>query len=119
MKRTLIVAVMLALAAPAQAQPAKRTYFMDGNDLLAKCQSSNSNERSVCLGYIEGVVDDMNESRAMSGAKTGCPDEEHVLAGQVRDAVVNALMADPAGRNLEASALVSIAIYRAWHCTAQ
>jgi Rap1a immunity proteins len=92
---------------------------MDGNDLLAKRQSSNSHERSLCLGYIEGVVDDLNENRATNGAKTGCPDEEHVLAGQLRDAVVNSLMANPAGRNLEASALVAIAIGRAWHCAAQ
>lgn len=116
MKRTLIVAALAALAAPAQAN---FPFFMNGNTLLAQCQSSNLHERSLCLGYIEGVVDDMNENRAMNGAKTGCPDEEHVLAGQVRDAVVNSLVADPAGRNLEASALVAIAIGKAWHCTSQ
>jgi hypothetical protein len=30
--------------------------------------------------------------------------------------VVNALMANPANRNIEASALVVIAISKAWHC---
>jgi hypothetical protein len=79
----LIVAALAALAAPAQA---KFTFFMNGNDLLAQCQSGNSHERSLCLGYIEGVVDGTNEDRVINGAKTGCPDGEHVLAGQLRDA---------------------------------
>jgi hypothetical protein len=114
MKPTLIVAALAALPTPAQA---KFTFFMNGNDLLAQCQSGNPQERSLCLAYIEGVVDDMNENRVMNGAKTGCPDREHVTAGQFRDAVVNSLMSDPTGRNLEASALVAIAIARAWHCT--
>ena len=61
MKRALIVAALAALAAPAQAN---FTFFMNGNDLLAQCQSGNSHERSLCLGYIEGVVVPATKSRS-------------------------------------------------------
>jgi hypothetical protein len=72
------------LALTAAAPHAKSAYFLDGNDLLAKCQSGNWQDRSFCLGYIEGVVDNLTENRASNGLE-GCPNGDIIAkTGQGR-----------------------------------
>jgi hypothetical protein len=109
------VRIVIALAAtPAQAQ-----WFTDGNKLLADCRDQA--KEGICLGYIAGAVDGYNELLDIYGlhdlAMT-CPPSgpSGVTLGQVKDLVVNELIANPVDRNLNTAMLVERAINNAWHC---
>jgi hypothetical protein len=107
-------ALCAALVVPfaAVAQDLGVVYFVDGNKLLAECQSEDV---AGCLRYIQGVMDAVNISRAISGHRP-CPSEKNVVTRQLMDVVVNALIANPVDRHSAAAALVNNAISDAWHC---
>jgi Rap1a immunity proteins len=112
--RTFLSGLAIAILAHAEtAQADTVETFMNGNSLLAYCQG-DAPDRSECLGYIEGVADDWETVRHVRGLSpcTG-PD---VTAGQVKDVVVNWLIANPAHRHETAAGLVVFAITNAWHC---
>ena len=122
--RTLAIAAFITLVAHAgMVQAQNPPAFIDGNDLLARCQGYASNtsadqayDRGVCLGYIEGVSDFLDHYRAANGLGP-CPSGGgRITAGQVKDIVIRALTADPAHRHFAADNLVINAIEDAWHC---
>ena len=92
-------ALCAALVVPfaAVAQDLSVTYFVDGNRLLAECQSE---EVLGCVRYIQGVMDAVNISRAISGMRS-CPSDKNVVTRQLMDVVVNALIANPVDRHRE------------------
>jgi hypothetical protein len=115
-RRVLAIAFGLAIGVPAYAGGAQgqaASSFMDGNKLLAYCRG-NASDQALCIGYIEGVSDYRVLFREQSGSPP-CPPSK-VSAGQVRDVVLNWLIANPADRNIETALLAITAIDAAWHC---
>lgn len=115
--RTLAIAGLIALVADAGMAQAG---FKDGNTLLAECREAESRpadqhfQRGFCLGYIEGIADYLELVRERSGLQPCVPDA--ATAGQLKDVVINALMTQPADRNIDAALLAMNAISKAWHC---
>src|SRR5262249_11188381 len=87
-------------------------FFRSGNDLLQTCQ--NQSTYLICLGYVEGVVDDWDEYRTANRKATCIP--VGVAAKQVADIVVNYLNAHPEVRHWEAPLLIVLAVSQAWSC---
>jgi hypothetical protein len=100
MKKLIAIAALMCGTAHAE--------FYTGNDLLAKMQSSNSDERIHALGYVMGVFD------VGAGVVQCAP--ENVTAGQARDMVRNYLDNTPATRHLNAEAQVRYVLSTAWPC---
>jgi hypothetical protein len=115
--RTLAIAGLIALVADAGMAQAG---FKGGNTLLAECRETESRpadqqfQRGFCLGYIEGIADYLELVRERSGLQPCVPDA--ATAGQLKDVVINALMTQPADRNIDAALLAMNAISKAWHC---
>jgi hypothetical protein len=115
--RTLAIAGLIALVADAGMAQAG---FKDGNSLLTECRETESRpsdqyyQRGFCLGYIEGIADYLELVRETSGLKPCVP--SGATAGQIKDVVINALMTQPADRNIDAALLAMNAISKAWHC---
>jgi hypothetical protein len=91
-----------------------RAAFMDGNALHADCTSNNYVERGTCLGYVEGVVDNLDEIRSAQNVRRCIPDG--TVGHQVVDVVVNYLREHPEGKSYAASSLVIFAVLQAWNC---
>jgi Rap1a immunity proteins len=98
----------VAYAGTAQAQGG----FLTGNELLTYCKGGDSKDQAQCLGYIEGVVDTL----AFSPLPLSCRLSGGVTVGQLKDVVVNALIADPTERHFAAFSLVRSAIADAGFC---
>jgi hypothetical protein len=96
---------LVAYAGTAQAQGG----FLTGNELLTYCKG-DSRGQAQCVGYIEGVVDALALNRPL------CRLSEGVTVGQLKDVVVNALIADPTERHFAAFSLVLSAIANAGFC---
>jgi hypothetical protein len=91
-----------------------RAGFMDGNELYADCTgSTDSFQRGVCLGYIQGVADHIDEVR-WGRNEPQCP--TGVVLKQVEDVVVNYLRDHPVDRSADATPLVYLAVTKAWNC---
>ena len=108
-----VVMAPMVLAGQAQAgEP--RAGFMDGNELYADCTgSTDSFQRGVYLGYIQGVADHIDEVR-WGRNEPQCP--TGVVLKQVEDIVVYYLRDHSADRSSPATELATIAITQAWHC---
>ncbi|MFG6572302.1 Rap1a/Tai family immunity protein [Sulfitobacter sp. 1A13353] len=103
-------AFLTMMAAPATAQS-----FMTGNKLLDNCDSINP---SYCGGYIVGVFDAalpvIEEGNTVYGFTFCAPQE--VLAGQIRDVVVQWLQRNPSKRHYAAPSLVMVSLSEAYPC---
>jgi hypothetical protein len=104
-----IVGVSMLMIGSAQPAP-----YETGNSLLARCQGDYYDE-ALCLGYLEGVADTSGWLRNAIGLASCVP--AGVSVRQLKDVVVNALIAAPADRNMNADVLVTTAVIRAWRCT--
>jgi hypothetical protein len=116
MKRLLIAAMILA----ATSTPSLG-YFVDGNELYKKCNSSTSDSAGVgymdlsyCLAYIAGVSDTLDSARANNRLPVCVP--VNVQAGQLKDVVTMYLRDNPSVRSMEANLLVVVALSDAWGC---
>ncbi|MCJ8157238.1 Rap1a/Tai family immunity protein [Sphingomonas sp. LaA6.9] len=111
MKR-LIGAVTIAMSIAISTSPAQAKW-MDGNELLAICDSSDSADKIQCMGYIQGVLDASDSSL---GSKEIPPVDtpDNVTAGQLKDIVIAYLKANPEKRHTQASDLVFTALVRAF-----
>jgi hypothetical protein len=110
--RAFALCAALVVPFPVVAQDLHVVYFVDGNKLLAECQSEDV---GGCLRYIQGVMDATNISRAISGIRP-CPSEKNVVIRQLMDIVVDAMIANPVDRHRAAAVLVYNAVDDAWHC---
>jgi hypothetical protein len=93
--------------------------YQTGNDLLRLCQTESRDpggyaDRAQCIGYIQGIVDQMALVRAVVGRADCVP--ASALAGQLRDVVIQYLAANPVARNAPAARLVTEALTQGWKC---
>jgi hypothetical protein len=88
--------------------------FQTGNQLLKLCTAKDPFHKAECLGYVEATMDTVDTIREMQGAKSCLPDS--VDAGQLQDAVVRYLQANPTKRTAAGSALVVLTLRANWPC---
>lgn len=89
--------------------------FFTGNDILARCQSSELNVWADCLGYVSAIADTLAGGNTISGYRA-CP-SRNVTRGQVRDVVVSWLIANPASRHFTANSVTAAALSVAFPCS--
>lgn len=104
MKR--IIAILATALAPLCANGS--TFFLTGNELLSKCNSTEMHLRTDCIGYVTGVFD------AFSSITICAPNG--VTRGQVRDVVVQYLNMIPSERHKAADLLVGAVLAATWPC---
>lgn len=104
-----VLALGLSSALAALVPTASEARFQTGNRLLRTCQSMETTDISMCIGYIEGVQD-ADEHFAIWCVP---PNTE---AGQLQEVVIKALVENVAERAYPASGLVANAIAAAWPC---
>jgi hypothetical protein len=93
--------------------PVASTY--SGNDLLRDCSDRNDvTSFSFCLGYINGLRDEMVFASVGLGAKPSFEISEKVELGQLKDIVVKYLNEHPEERHQHAAGLVQGALARAF-----
>jgi Rap1a immunity proteins len=89
-------------------------FFMSGNKLLAVCTDEST--ANVCTGYVIGVTDAMHWFQAAGiMVKADCPPNK-LESKQIKDIVVEFLIAHPARRHVDAYSLASTAITEAFPC---
>ena len=88
-----------------------RAGFESGEMLLHLCQSNGS----VCLAYLEGVVDGA-EALAWQGVITGMCVPERVESAEVREIFMDYADRQPHILKLPAGMLVIDALKEAWRC---
>jgi hypothetical protein len=109
--RVLETALGLAIALVAYAGTAQaQGGFLTGNELLTYSKGGDSKDQAQCVGYIEGVVD------TLAFTPRPCRLSGGVTVGQLKDVVVNALIAEPTERHFAAFSLVLSAIADAGFC---
>jgi hypothetical protein len=64
------VAINLAIAVPCMAQDPQMAGYITGDRLITACDSRSERDSALCLGYILGVADAMQASKASGGART-------------------------------------------------
>jgi hypothetical protein len=117
MRRTLACLGLVALAAsgaPPFASPAG-AYFMDGDELMNHCSAKVADERfdpTLCVTYVMGAYDAHMFQRTIRN-QTRCTPRT-LTAAQLREVVVEYLLANPDNRAMDASALVWNAIITEW-----
>lgn len=105
-----MAACIIGIAAPTSAA------FVDGNKLLATCESEHHSDFGDCIGYITGVADVLQKTE-INGFTACLP--SNVTRGQIRDVVVRDLRSNPANRHYIATGLVAEALYKAFPCKQQ
>ncbi len=93
--------------------------FYSGNALFKVCtaerDSSSYLEKTFeCVAYISGAVDAFNTTRTANKLKSCIP--AGVTTGQLKDATVDYLEANPGDRSTAASTIVFAATRKAWPC---
>lgn len=104
-RAALILGLVVASLAPLPASAGFRT----GNELLRMCTSDAPGQINECIGYIEGAQDGSEWVKAYclpAGTE----------AGQLKEAVVKALLDNVADRAFLASTLVENALATTWPC---
>ena len=108
------LAILAGMAAPPFVAPAS-AYFLDGDELMNHCSATVADERfdpSICLTYIMGAHDAHMFQRTVRNQPRCTP--RNLTGGQLREVVVEYLMANPDNRAMDASALVWNAILTEW-----
>ena len=117
MRRKLLLpslAILAGLIAPALISPA-HAYFLDGDELMNHCSANIPDERfdpAICVTYIMGAYDGFMFQRLIRNQPRCTP--RTLTAGQLREVVVEYLLANPDNRGMDASALVWNAIIAEW-----
>jgi Rap1a immunity proteins len=104
--------LLAALLMTASGQVATAAVYETGNKLLEHCRGGDF--LLYCMGYIVGVVDDFEISLAVLHKPPCLPTT--VTQGQIKDVVVNYLVAHPEHRDWTAAPLVRTAVVQAWGC---
>jgi hypothetical protein len=110
----LCLAVLVGTSAPPFVTPA-RAYFLDGDELLNHCSITVPDERfdpAICLTYIMGAYDAYMFQRLVRNQPRCAP--RNLTGADLREVVVDYLMANPDNRAMDASALVWNAIIEKW-----
>lgn len=75
----------------------------------------STEERTIAMQYINGVVDGIYQAEAIAQREFLCP-PANVTIGQMRDVVRKHLDSYPATRHLLSGSLVYVALSSAWPC---
>jgi hypothetical protein len=75
----------------------------------------STEERTIAMQYINGVVDGLYQAEALAGREYLCAPAA-VTLGQMRDVVRKHLDSYPSTRHLLAGSLVYVALSSAWPC---
>ena len=109
--RSNLVAFLVAtcsFGAPAVAQ------FYDGNELYRFCSDKNSGfNYGVCSGYFVGAYDAIWSAQQASTIKKTICLPANVVAGQLRDVVIQYLSQNPSARHYNAASIVWSALGQA------
>lgn len=97
------------------APPPAGALYLTAETLFERCQARDGALRNTCLGYIMGVVDARNRLPDPDGAPGFCI-PLHVLAGELRQRVVEHLIARPEPRARPAAGAVAAALAEGWPC---
>ena len=117
MRRKLVCAALAILAgtsAPPFVAPAQ-AHFLDGDDLMNHCSAKVADERfdpAICMSYIMGAYDGFMFQRLVRNQTRCTP--RNLTGGQLREVVIDYLLANPDNRQMDASALVWNAILAKW-----
>jgi Rap1a immunity proteins len=112
MRRALIVAAFLAVAS----HHAHAGYgYENGNNLLMLCtDGTNLFSQGMCLGYFQGVIDEVITVQAANNSGPCVPTD--VTGRQLVDVVLKYLREHPETRNQSAALLATLATIEAWPC---
>ena len=108
------LAILAGFVAPPLVVPAN-AYFLDGDELMNHCSATVADERfdpAICVTYIMGAYDGFMFQRLVRN-QTRCTPRS-LTGGQLREVVVDYLLAHPDNRQMDASALVWNAIIAKW-----
>ncbi|MDF0541702.1 Rap1a/Tai family immunity protein [Sphingobium sp. H39-3-25] len=116
---TRILPCLAAIAAAGTFSVPAQAGFYSGDALYEVCTVERGDaayfEKTYeCAAYIAGAVDAFNTTREANKLKSCIP--AGVTISNLKDATVDFMRANPAGRNKSASALVFSATRKAWPC---
>jgi hypothetical protein len=122
-KLLFVMAVALFWSASVFSQSFRMDSFERGNDLFQVCSDGRDVFQSYCKGYAVGVADALVAVNAMKAngypIPSACiPAEEHahVKSEQVRDVVMQWLIAHPERRHQAAAGDALLALQAAFPC---
>ena len=84
-------------------------FFLYGQQFLTACESEDALQLGVCLGYIQGVADALQDQKAICLPRIG--------ARELRLVVIKSLQEKPENLRQPAVSLVSQSLRDAYHCT--
>jgi hypothetical protein len=87
-----------------------------GNDLYASCKSSDVFDRTLCYGFVSGVVSGVQADRAIAAKPQAWCSREGVTNRQIIDIAVKFMEDDPSIRDQDAAAIVMFAMVGAFPC---
>ena len=108
------LAILAGAGVPSFVTPAS-AYFLDGDELMNHCSATIADERNdpvMCLTYIMGAHDAFMFQRLVRNQPRCTPRD--LTGGQLREVVVEYLLANPDNRTMDASSLVWNAIIGEW-----
>ena len=112
MKRALIVGVFIV--ATSHGAYAVQ-MFENGNQLLQSCTQTDTFSQALCMGYVEGIADEVALVQSFNKSPSCIP--PGVVVKQLVDVVVKSLRQKPETRNSEAALLATAAFAEAWPCS--
>jgi hypothetical protein len=117
-RKLVLIGAALIIIHPTLTKAADTTpVYESGNSLLRECTSQNPLDHGECLGFLEGVVDQIEVMRMMSN-RPPCLPSKNIEISQIKDVVVRDLQSYPETRNQGAAVLVTQSVIKAWRCTA-
>ncbi len=90
------------------------SQYETGNQLLETCTSNKTFDRGICLGYLQGVADNLTVSRFMNKTKSCI--NPNVTGKQLMGVALKYFGQHPETRHLPAAFLLTMAYGEAWKC---
>lgn len=110
------LAVCASLALLASVPNSAKANFINGNELHDWCQSKGEGERTLCMGFVMGVVDMIQSGQKHSTLTSDTCFPDALKGGQVVDVAKKWLVDNPQHRHFVASDLVMVAMEQAFPC---
>jgi hypothetical protein len=86
--------------------------FQSGNELKTICSNTDSFSQGQCLGYVEGVFDELSAKKNICAASS-------VTAKQVEDITKKYFSQYPESLHYSANSLIADAMIKAFPCAAK
>jgi Rap1a immunity proteins len=96
--------------------PACLANFLDGHELLARCQSERPEEINTCVGYIAGVADADTAAPGWKMGKSLFCVPTSLDSEQMRALVLRYFAKHPEEEDLQAAMVVGNAFLEAFPC---